>query len=62
MAPVLMALAVVVVLALFAALYWWTRRSERDMSYDGPGMPDKNADGLRVGIALTSSQVMRGGV
>jgi len=62
MTPVLMASAAVLVLALFVALYWWTRKSERDMSYDEPGMPDKNGDGLRVGIALSSSQAMRGGV
>jgi uncharacterized iron-regulated membrane protein len=60
MTMVLMVIAAVVVLALFGALYWWTRRSEREISYDKPGLSDEQANALRFGIAAASGQTMNG--
>jgi hypothetical protein len=60
MTMVLMVIAAVVMLAAFGALYWWSRKSERDISYDQPGLSDEQANALRFGIAASSSQTMGG--
>jgi hypothetical protein len=56
MATVLVVLAAVLMVALFGALYWWTRKSERDIGYDKPGIPEDQANGLRFGIAMGVNQ------
>ena len=53
--------ALVLFLAGLVALYVWTRKSESDYTYDGPGLTDESADAVRFGIALSSSQAMNGG-
>ncbi len=60
MTTVLWVLAPVLVLAPFGALFWWSRRSEREIGYDKPGLPDEQANALRFGIAASSSQGMNG--
>lgn len=60
MTTVLLVLAAVIALTLFGALYWWSRRSEREISYDKPGLSDEQANALRFGIAASSSQGMNG--
>ncbi|HEX8092964.1 hypothetical protein [Jatrophihabitans sp.] len=56
MATVLVVLTAVLLVALFGALYWWTRKSERDIGYDKPGIPEDQAAGLRFGIAIGVNQ------
>ncbi len=55
-----------VAFALFIAgmvtLYIWTRRSEADYTYDGPGLTDDEANATRFGIAASSSQALNGGL
>ena len=53
--------ALVLFLAGLVALYIWTRRSESEYTYDGPGLTDESADATRLGIALSSSQSINGG-
>lgn len=60
MTTVLMVIGLVVMLAAFGALYRWARRSEREISYDKPGLSDEQANALRFGIAASSSQSMGG--
>jgi uncharacterized protein YneF (UPF0154 family) len=60
MATVLLVIAAVLALSLFGGLYWWSRRSEREISYDKPGLTDEQANALRFGIAASSSQGMNG--
>jgi hypothetical protein len=50
------------VAVLFVALYCWSRKSEREIAYDHPGLTDEQADGLRFGIAVSSSQGLNGGM
>jgi cytochrome c-type biogenesis protein CcmH/NrfF len=61
MTTVLWVLALVVVIALFGTLFWWTRKSERDIDYDKPGLPDEQANALRFGIAVSATQSFSGG-
>jgi hypothetical protein len=44
------------ILAVFSALFWWTRKSEREIGYDKPGIPEEQANGLRFGIAVGVNQ------
>jgi hypothetical protein len=60
MATVLMVIAAVLVLSMFGGLYWWVRRSERDISYDKPGLSEEQANALRFGIAIGVNQGMGG--
>ena len=60
MVVVLYILATVLVLSGFAALYLWTRKSEREISYDKPGLSEEQANALRFGIAVSSAQGMNG--
>lgn len=60
MTTVLFVIAAVLVLAAFSGLYWWSRRSEREISYDKPGLTEEQANALRFGIAVSSSQGMNG--
>ena len=60
MITVLLIIAAALALAAFGGLYWWTLRSERDISYDKPGLSDEEANALRFGIAVSSSQGMNG--
>jgi hypothetical protein len=60
MMVVLYVLAAVLVLSAFVALYVWTRRSERDISYDKPGIPEDQANGLRFGIGMGANQGSQG--
>ncbi|HEX8080883.1 MAG TPA: hypothetical protein VF557_11775 [Jatrophihabitans sp.] len=60
MSTTLLIIAAVIILAVFGALYWWSRKSERDISYDKPGLSDEQASALRFGIAV-SSQGLGGG-
>jgi hypothetical protein len=60
MVVVLYILASVLVLSAFVALYLWTRKSEREISYDKPGLSEEQANALRFGIAVSSSQGMNG--
>ncbi len=62
MATVLMIIGAVTMAMLFVALYWWTRRSERDISYDKPGLSDEQANALRFGIAVGVNQGTMGGM
>jgi hypothetical protein len=56
MATVLMVIATVIMVAVFGALYWWSCKSERDISYDKPGLSDEQANALRFGIAIGANQ------
>jgi hypothetical protein len=49
------------VAVLFVALYFWSRKSEREVAYDKPGLPPEQGDALRFGIAVSSSQGLNGG-
>jgi len=60
MSTALLIIAAVIILAVFGALYWWSRKSERDISYDKPGLSDEQANALRFGIAV-SGQGLGGG-
>lgn len=60
MTTVLLVLAAVLVLSAFVGLYWWSRKSERDIGYDKPGLSEEQANALRFGIAVSSSQGMNG--
>ena len=60
MTTVLFVLGAVLALTLFGGLYWWSRKSEREVSYDKPGLSDEQANALRFGIAASSSQTMNG--
>ncbi|HEX8304254.1 MAG TPA: hypothetical protein VF612_05210 [Jatrophihabitans sp.] len=60
MTTVLLVIAAVLVLSAFGGLYWWSRRSEREISYDKPGLSEEQANALRFGIAVSSSQGMNG--
>jgi flagellar basal body-associated protein FliL len=60
MTTALMVIAAVLALAAFGALYWWTRKSERDIGYDKPGLSEEQANALRFGIAVSSSQTIGG--
>jgi hypothetical protein len=60
MTTVLLVIAAVLVLSAFGGLYWWSRRSERVISYDKPGLSEEQANALRFGIAVSSSQGMNG--
>lgn len=60
MTMVLMVIAAVVMLMLFGALYWWSRKSEREIGYDKPGLSEEQANALRFGIAASSSTSMGG--
>jgi hypothetical protein len=62
MAMVLMIFGAVVMLVLFCALALWTRKSERDISYDKPGLSDEQAHALRFGIAVSVNQSVTGGM
>lgn len=48
--------------ALVSALYAWTRKSEREIGYDRTELPQDEANGLRFGIAVSSSQGINGGM
>lgn len=61
MTTVLLVLALVPVVVLFGALFWWTRKSEQDIDYDRPGIPEEQANGLRFGIAISATQSFPGG-
>jgi hypothetical protein len=61
MATVLWVLALVLVLTLFGALFWWARKSERDIGYDKPGLSDEQANALRFGIAVSATQSFSSG-
>jgi uncharacterized iron-regulated membrane protein len=56
MTTVLLVLAAVLVVALFGALYWWSRKSERDIGYEKQAIPEDQANGLRFGIAMGANQ------
>jgi|GEM_PF-5163998 len=56
MTMVLQIIGLVLVLAAFCALAWWSHKSERDISYDKPGLPEEQANGLRFGIAVGVNQ------
>lgn len=60
MTTMLMVIAAVLVLAAFGALYCWSRKSERDISYDKPELSEEQANALRFGIAASSGQTMGG--
>jgi uncharacterized iron-regulated membrane protein len=60
MTTVLLVIAAVLMLSAFGGLYWWSRRSEREISYDKPGLSDEQANALRFGIAVSISQGMNG--
>lgn len=60
MPTVLMVIAAVVMLMLFGALYWWSRKSEREIGYDKPGLSEEQANALRFGIAASSSHSLGG--
>ncbi|MDQ1744513.1 MAG: hypothetical protein QOE23_2852 [Pseudonocardiales bacterium] len=62
MAMVLMIIGAAVMLAMFCALAWWTRKSERDISYDKPGISEEQANALRFGIAVSVNQSVTGGL
>lgn len=62
MAMVLMVIGAVVMLALFVALAWWTRKSEREIAYDKPGLSEEFANELRFGIAVSINQGVNGGL
>jgi hypothetical protein len=62
MATVLVVIAAVLLVAMFGALYWWSRKSERDIGYDKPGIPEDQANGLRFGIAIGANQGGQGGM
>jgi hypothetical protein len=61
MTTVLVVGATVLLVAMFGALGWWTRKSERDIGYDKPGIPEEQAAGLRLGIAIGVNQGNVGG-
>jgi len=56
MTMVLSLIGLAVVLAAFCALAWWAHKSERDIAYDKPGIPEEQANGLRFGIAVGVNQ------
>jgi hypothetical protein len=58
---VLMVIGAVVMLMMFGALYWWTRKSERDIAYDKPGLSDEQANALRFAIAVNVNHTLTGG-
>jgi len=62
MAMVLMVIGALVMLVLFLALAWWTRKSEREIAYDKPGISDELANELRFGIAVSINQGVNGGM
>ncbi|HEV2886933.1 MAG TPA: hypothetical protein VGX49_08485 [Jatrophihabitans sp.] len=62
MMVVLSILGAVIVLSSFVALYWWARKSDREIGYDKPGLSDEQANGLRFGIAVSSSQGLNAGM
>lgn len=49
--------------AMVAALYVWTRRTESDMDFEQAGgmKSEEQADALRLGIALNASNTYMGG-
>jgi hypothetical protein len=61
MAMVLTIIGLAIALTAFIALAWWSHKSERDIDYDKPGIPEDQANGLRFGIAISSSQGVPGG-
>lgn len=62
MATVLVVLATVLLGTMLGALYWWTRKSERDIGYEKQPIPEDQANGLRFGIAIGVNQGNRGGI
>jgi nitrogen fixation-related uncharacterized protein len=58
MTTVLLIVGAVFAVALFGALYWWSRKSEREISYDKPGLSDEQANALRFGIASSIGSAM----
>jgi nitrogen fixation-related uncharacterized protein len=56
MTTVLLILAAVLMVSVFGSLYWWTRRSERDMDLERPGLSDEQSNALRFGIAVGINQ------
>jgi hypothetical protein len=62
MTTVLLVLTVVILVAALSALYWWARKSERDIGYDKSGIPEDQANGLRFGIAMGVNQGPQGGM
>jgi hypothetical protein len=60
MSTTLLIIAAVIILAVFGALYWWSRKSERDIGYDKPGLSEEQANALRFGIAASSSHSLGG--
>ena len=45
----------VIIFSAFLALYIWTRRSESSISYEHPGLTDREGDALRFGIAMAAN-------
>lgn len=60
MSTTLLIIAAVIILTVFGALYWWSRKSERDIGYDKPGLSEEQANALRFGIAASSSHSLGG--
>ena len=55
MTMVLLARAAILIVLLFGALYWWTRRSEHEMNLERPGLSEEDRSsvrrfGRRVGV------------
>jgi hypothetical protein len=62
MTAVVLILPVILLFTLFGVLYWWTRRSEREIGYDKPGLSDEQSNALRFGIAVSVNQSVTGGL